>query len=141
MQAAVGSTSPTSCQAKLDFTHARSRCNDLYFSATHCSDDGCRSSDFTWSGECSPSKPSVSSHQMRQVFYGRYVRRLTNQTQEAMGEMSKVSLPTTNTHGTTTIPGRSRSPLRISHRPSIQRHLDRTIQILRQSQGDPLPGE
>jgi hypothetical protein len=30
---------------------------------------------------------------LMQVFYGRYLKRLSNQTQEALGEMTKVSIP------------------------------------------------
>jgi len=32
-------------------------------------------------------------HNFAQVFYGRYLKRLSNKTQEALGDMTKVSKP------------------------------------------------
>ena len=73
----------------------KSRRNALYLFASHLPHACDRPSHISWCGRY-PSRFFSSSicthHDHNQVFYGRYIKKLSNKTQEALGDMTKVSV-------------------------------------------------
>lgn len=116
----------------LNEMRSSSRCYVVHFVTPHISHACHCPSHLPWCGGCHLVYLYLLLFEFNQVFYGRYLKRLSNKTQEALGDMTKVKPPPYLNMkvlkvGFVGCPG---SVSRPSHGPSFQRSPPRREKIL-----------